>query len=75
MIGKKAVDSGDSSALVTESTAMKASDQSNKTHDKPRVWCDHCNKPHHTRETCWKLHAKPAKLEELPSACLQCKYC
>ena len=27
--------------------------------DKPRVWCDHCNKPRHTRETCWKLHGKP----------------
>ncbi|KAG6715562.1 hypothetical protein I3843_04G001000 [Carya illinoinensis] len=20
--------------------------------DKPRVWCDYCNKPRHTRETC-----------------------
>ena len=25
----------------------------------PRVWCDHCNKPQHTREPCWKLHGKP----------------
>ena len=22
-------------------------------------WSDHCNKPRHTRETCWKLHGKP----------------
>ncbi|KAA8531213.1 hypothetical protein F0562_005873 [Nyssa sinensis] len=28
--------------------------------DKPRVWCDYCNKPRHTRENCWKLHGKPA---------------
>ncbi|KAG6468480.1 hypothetical protein ZIOFF_073168 [Zingiber officinale] len=28
--------------------------------DKPRVWCDFCNKPRHTRETCWKIHGKPA---------------
>lgn len=25
-----------------------------------RQWCDHCNKPYHTRDTCWKLHGKPA---------------
>ena len=23
-------------------------------------WCDHCKKPWHTRETCWKLHGKPS---------------
>ncbi|KAF5467577.1 hypothetical protein F2P56_011815 [Juglans regia] len=28
--------------------------------EKPRVWCDYCNKPCHIRETCWKLHGKPA---------------
>ena len=27
--------------------------------EKPRVWCDHCNKPRHTRDTCWKIHGKP----------------
>ena len=26
---------------------------------KPRPWCDHCRRPWHTRETCWKLHGKP----------------
>ncbi|XP_024018998.1 uncharacterized protein LOC112090903 [Morus notabilis] len=25
-----------------------------------KKWCDHCKKPYHTRETCWKLHGKPA---------------
>ncbi|RVW69990.1 hypothetical protein CK203_052724 [Vitis vinifera] len=25
----------------------------------PRVWCDYCNKPRHTRETYWKIHGKP----------------
>lgn len=33
---------------------------SKKSNDKTRVWCDNCNKPRHTRETCWKLHGKPA---------------
>ena len=41
MIEKKAIDSVESSALVIKNTIMKAFDQSNKTHDKPRVWCDH----------------------------------
>ncbi|KAM6591333.1 hypothetical protein CsatA_013938 [Cannabis sativa] len=31
-----------------------------KTDEKPRVWCDFCNKPRHTRETCWRIHGKPA---------------
>lgn len=24
-----------------------------------RPWCDHCKKPGHLKETCWKLHGKP----------------
>ncbi|CBI24723.3 unnamed protein product, partial [Vitis vinifera] len=24
-----------------------------------RPWCDHCRKPGHSRETCWKIHGKP----------------
>lgn len=23
------------------------------------VWCDYCDKPQQTRETCWKLYGKP----------------
>lgn len=30
-----------------------------KVEEKPRVWCDHSNKPCHTRETCWVLYEKP----------------
>ena len=30
-----------------------------KTREKPRIWCDYYDKPHHTHETCWKLHGKP----------------
>jgi len=25
-----------------------------------KQWCNHCNKPYHTKDTCWKLHGKPA---------------
>ena len=45
MIGKKAINPVESSILVIENTAMKASDQSNKAHDMLCVWCDHYNKP------------------------------
>ena len=27
---------------------------------KERQWCDHCHNPYHTKETCWKIHGKPA---------------
>ncbi|RVW34622.1 Retrovirus-related Pol polyprotein from transposon RE1 [Vitis vinifera] len=27
---------------------------------KGRPWCDHCRRPGHTKETCWKIHRKPA---------------
>ena len=26
---------------------------------KGRPWCEHCGRPGHTRETCWKIHGKP----------------
>ena len=61
MLGKKSSESHsvETSALVSqEVTAYKA--QTRRNEDKPRVWCDHCNKPRHTRETCWKLHGKLA---------------
>lgn len=29
-----------------------------------RSWCDHCKKPGHTKETCWKLHGKPAHIKK-----------
>ncbi|RVW88529.1 hypothetical protein CK203_032984 [Vitis vinifera] len=31
-----------------------------KSDERPRVWCDFCNKPRHTRENYWKIHGKPA---------------
>jgi hypothetical protein len=43
----------DSSAPMSRSV-----DSDNDGHKKP--WCEHCKKPWHTKETCWKLHGKPA---------------
>ncbi|KAG8375958.1 hypothetical protein BUALT_Bualt09G0013300 [Buddleja alternifolia] len=25
-----------------------------------QIWCDHCKKPNHTKDTCWDFHGKPA---------------
>ena len=33
---------------------------SKKPDKKSRIWCDHCNRPWHTQETCWKIHGKLA---------------
>ena len=46
-----AVEPGASSALI-----------STKREDPPKEkqWCEHCNRPYHTKDTCWKLHGKPA---------------
>lgn len=35
-----------------------------------RPWCDHCSKPGHTKDSCWKLHGRPAnwKPRNNPSA-------
>ncbi|KAL1372002.1 hypothetical protein AAHE18_01G172200 [Arachis hypogaea] len=49
----------ESSALLVAPAALKSS--SNQKHPS-NFWCDHCYKPHHTRETCWKIHGKLAHL-------------
>ncbi|GFZ15841.1 hypothetical protein Acr_25g0002500 [Actinidia rufa] len=28
--------------------------------DKDKLHCDYCQRPHHTRETCWRLHGQPS---------------
>lgn len=46
------------SALVTNKHSSGRNTTSSTTFDKQV--CDYCNKPYHTRETCWDLHGKPA---------------
>ncbi|XP_075515435.1 uncharacterized protein LOC142550082 [Primulina tabacum] len=45
----------DTSALVS-----RGNDPGYNLDKKKKPWCDHCKKAWHTRETCWKLHGKPA---------------
>ncbi|KAE8705298.1 Mitogen-activated protein kinase kinase kinase YODA [Hibiscus syriacus] len=34
-----------------------------KQQRKNRLWCEHCKKPGHMIDQCWKLHGKPANLQ------------
>ena len=60
MLGKKGPGVAvESSALVAaDANSSKAITYQRRTDDKPQVWCDYCNKPRHTRETCWKMLEK-----------------
>lgn len=70
MLSKKRTDSVETSAMMLEATAYKASLPPNKPlvwfgHcNKPQVLCYHCNKPRYIRETCWKIQGKPANEEQ-----------
>ncbi|XP_074364949.1 uncharacterized protein LOC141705998 [Apium graveolens] len=60
MLGKNIISQAENSALASvDITAHKAVVHKKRTEEKPRIWCDFCNKPRHTRETCWKIHGKP----------------
>ena len=61
MLGKKLFGPVENSTLLgTAAAASHNPNNQRRSDDKPRVWCDHCNKPRHTHETCWKLRGKPA---------------
>ncbi|XP_020271826.1 uncharacterized protein LOC109846996 [Asparagus officinalis] len=45
--------------LVTHQPENR-SDQHQRHGKKNSVWCEHCQRPYHTKATCWKLHGKPA---------------
>ncbi|KAI3461793.1 hypothetical protein Pfo_018456 [Paulownia fortunei] len=47
------------SEVRREETLSRNVSKPQKNDEKPGVWCDHCNKPRHTRKTCWKVHGKP----------------
>ncbi|KAJ1385237.1 hypothetical protein SESBI_41828 [Sesbania bispinosa] len=62
MMGKTKVDPTppETNALVVEAAAFKSStNQKNSSN----LWCDHYNKPRHTRETCWKIHGRPTHIK------------
>lgn len=51
MLGKKDIsESIENSALTTDASASRTANYQRRADDKPRIWCDVCNKPRHTRE-------------------------
>ncbi|XP_073147995.1 uncharacterized protein [Henckelia pumila] len=68
MLGKKNINGPVEGSALTlgpvEGSALAATNKSinfrRKPDEKPKVWCDVCERPYHTRETCWKIHGKPA---------------
>jgi len=32
-----------------------------KNQEREKKWYDHCKRPYHTKEICWKIHGKPTK--------------
>lgn len=47
----------------------RGSDADGNRRRKP--WCDHCEKPWQTRETCWKIHGKPTHMKKSDSYAFQ----
>ncbi|XP_071924652.1 uncharacterized protein [Coffea arabica] len=63
MLGKKGPGVAVEGSALEVASSFKTSTYQRRTgekpSEKPQVWCDYCNKPRHTRYTCWKLHGKP----------------
>ena len=57
MLGKTTQpSSNESSALAVNN--IGASNDGNKPRKGGRPWCNHCERPGHTRNTCWNIHGK-----------------
>ncbi|XP_073132807.1 uncharacterized protein [Henckelia pumila] len=42
-----------------DSSALASTQSPDSKSFRGRPWCEHCRRPGHTKETCWKLHGKP----------------
>ncbi|XP_057416096.1 uncharacterized protein LOC130710761 [Lotus japonicus] len=62
MMGKTKTDAppSETNALAVETAALKTSTNQKNFSNR---WCDHCNRPGHTRESCWKIIGRPAHLK------------
>ncbi|KAG6508688.1 hypothetical protein ZIOFF_034068 [Zingiber officinale] len=61
MLGKKGPTTIIKGSALTSTGSNIRKDTANlrKPKEKSVLWCNFCNKPRHTRETCWKIHGKP----------------
>ncbi|KAL4378943.1 hypothetical protein GQ457_02G009710 [Hibiscus cannabinus] len=46
--------------INTDGSALLTHTSSANTQRGNKPWCDHCKRVGHVRDTCWKLHGKPA---------------
>jgi len=56
-------------ALDASALAVRRNNTAGSSEYRPkggRPWCEHCNKTGHCKETCWKLHGKPANWKPRP---------
>ncbi|PON98873.1 LOW QUALITY PROTEIN: hypothetical protein TorRG33x02_054880 [Trema orientale] len=53
-------DSSQNSTLVTKRNFPQYNGDQRGFRRNEWPWCDHCQRPGHTKEICWKLHGKPA---------------
>ncbi|KAL6334490.1 hypothetical protein AAG906_016036 [Vitis piasezkii] len=54
----------DIGCLALAARSFNSSGGDRQKRDRP--WCDYCKKPGHYKETCWKLHGKPADWKPKP---------
>ena len=52
------------SNLEIESSALVSRGSYSDGDRRKKPWCDHCKKPWHTKETCWKIHGKPQNFKK-----------
>ncbi|XP_056174835.1 uncharacterized protein LOC130140180 [Syzygium oleosum] len=52
-------DSETSVSSISENSALVSRGPDSEEDRRKKPWCEHCKKPWHTKETCWKIHGKP----------------
>ena len=61
---RRRVTLGGSTISTIETSTLAARGSNNRAKSRGnKKWCDHCQKPNHTKDTCWKLHGKPTGLQ------------
>ena len=65
MLGEqKPLPTSNNLALVVHGSNSENKGDSHSNQRGNQLWCDHCQRPHHTRNTCQKIHGKPANWKE-----------
>ena len=49
----------ETSALTVRNTSNRFNGDQRNNQRRGHLWCNHCNRAGHTRDTCWDIHGKP----------------